>query len=152
MAVEDASFNTVILSISLGFNAVNAPEEIGEPSNINNGSELLLIELTPRKRICTVPLGSPLGVNTCKPATCPCKASPMFATGFFSSFSPLTAVTEPTTDPSFLLEPYPTITTSSNKAASAFNTIFKLGLIATSCVCIPMYETCKVFAELQYSY
>ncbi|EXZ36959.1 hypothetical protein M100_4808 [Bacteroides fragilis str. 1007-1-F  len=32
---------------------------------------------------------------------------------------------------------------------SGFNIIFTTGLIATSAVCIPMYEICKVFAELQ---
>ncbi|EYA98012.1 hypothetical protein M128_4744, partial [Bacteroides fragilis str. S6L8] len=31
---------------------------------------------------------------------------------------------------------------------SGFNIIFTTGLIATSAVCIPMYEICKVFAEL----
>ena len=69
IAVEEASFNTVMLSMSFGFNAVNAPDDIGEPSRIKRGSVFELIELTPRNRITTLPLGSPLGVNTCKPAT-----------------------------------------------------------------------------------
>lgn len=34
IAVEEASFNTVMLSMSFGFNAVNAPDDIGEPSRI----------------------------------------------------------------------------------------------------------------------
>ena len=84
IAVEEASFNTVMLSMSFGFNAVNAPDDIGEPSRIKRGSVFELIELTPRNRITTLPLGSPLGVNTCKPATCPCNASPALATGLLA--------------------------------------------------------------------
>ena len=44
--------------------------------------------------------------------------------------------------------PIAVTTTSSSFWASAFNTTLKFGLITTSCVCIPIYEICKVFAEL----
>jgi len=49
----------------------------------------------------------------------------------------------------FLKLPYPVTTTSSNTSVSGFSVIFTTGLIATSTVCIPIYEICKVFAELQ---
>ena len=105
MDVDDASFKTVTFSISLGFKAVKTPLEIGEPSKTNKGSVEELIEPTPRKRIETFSLGSPEEVYTCKPATCPCKASAKFALGRLEIFSDLTAATEPTIEPNFFAEP-----------------------------------------------
>ena len=58
---------------------------------------------------------------------------------------------EPVND-SFLAVPYATTTTSSKASALLLIVTFTLGLIATSCVCIPIYEITKVFAELQQVY
>jgi len=85
--------------------AENAPLEIGAPSNINKGSLEELIEPIPRKRIETPSLGSPEEVKTCKPATCPCRASAKFALGLLAIFSDFTAATEPTMEPNFLALP-----------------------------------------------
>lgn len=48
----------------------------------------------------------------------------------------------------FLAVPYATTTTSSKASALLLIVTFTLGLIATSCVCIPIYEITRVFAEL----
>ena len=60
-----------MFSISFELRVVKIEELTGDPSNTNRGVLLALIELTPRKRIDTVAVGSPEDVNTCKPATCP---------------------------------------------------------------------------------
>ena len=105
IAVDDASFNTVIDSMSFGFRVWNVPEVISEPSRIYSGVVDALIEVTPRIRIETLADGSPEEVNTCKPETCPWRASPILAIGRCSNLSALTVSTDPAIVPNFLADP-----------------------------------------------
>ena len=107
IAVAEASFMTVMFSMSLAFSAVKIDEGTGLPSSTNRGSVPALIEFTPRIRIEIVSLGSPEFDHTCSPAICPWRASPTLAVGaFWSSFAP-TVVAEPVMEEIFLAEPYP---------------------------------------------
>ena len=105
MAVEAASFSTVMFSISFGFNVLKTLDVMGAPSKMNNGVVPALIELTPRRRIEAVAVGSPVLDNTDRPETCPANASVKFVVGVFSMVSLFTVPSDPTTDPSFLAVP-----------------------------------------------
>src|SRR5690606_4295743 len=75
--------------------------------------------LTPRNRIVGSPPKSPLGVETDKPETAPCKARPTSVIGRVSNvFSVSTVDTAPVIFER-RCEPYPTTTTSSNVVSSA---------------------------------
>ncbi len=77
-AVADASFNTLIDSISLGLMVLNKfpePEmpllSTGTPSTTISGSLLAFKEAPPRIRILLPPPALPPPLVTCKPATFP---------------------------------------------------------------------------------
>ena len=79
------------------------PAPAGEPSITINGVLLAVNEPVPRNLIDALLMSpaSPELFNTCRPATLPCKASATLAVGLFSTFSPPTFFTEPTTVPTF---------------------------------------------------
>ena len=105
MAVEEASFITITFSISFGLRAVKMATSTGEPSRIKRGVLDALMELTPRRRMDTVALGSPELVKTCRPATFPWRASPELAAGMLVNASDFTRVEAPTTELIFLALP-----------------------------------------------
>ena len=90
-----------------------------------------------------------IGLST--PGAAPSSAPVTLVVMRFSIFLLSTTEIEPVND-SFLAVPYATTTTSSKASALLLIVTFTLGLIATSCVCIPIYEITRVFAELQHSY
>ena len=69
MAVEAASFSTLMLWMSEGFRVLNIVEEMGAPSRMNKGVLLELMELIPRRRMLALLEGSPLEVSTLRPET-----------------------------------------------------------------------------------
>ena len=93
MAVEEASFRTVMSSMSVG--GMSEILSTGKPSTINSGSLLCVIEPPPRTRIDIVASGEPSVVVICTPAILPCNASVAEATGTAASVSELTVATEP---------------------------------------------------------
>ena len=95
--MEEASFKTTVLSISLALNERKTSDETGVPSRMNNGVFEELMELTPRIRMDTVDIGSPVLESTCIPATIPWSASAAFAAGLSANFDPETEDAEPTT-------------------------------------------------------
>ena len=117
------------------------------PSITYKGSVPEFIEPTPRIVVEAYAPGCPVKLFTCKPATDPSKDFIKFASVFFIK-SLLSTVWADPVNAAFLVTPYPVTTTSSISCASDLRTTRKLSFIATSCVCIPMYEICKVFAEL----
>ena len=78
MAVADASFNTVKLSMSVGLTELRGferpstePELMTTPSITINGSLLAVREEPPRMRMAEPPPGCPVDVATLTPATLP---------------------------------------------------------------------------------
>ena len=104
MEVEEASFNTDTLSISLGLIAEKSSDETATPSRINKGSVPALIELIPRiLKLATAP-GSPLLDKTCNPEACPCSAWSKLGVGTASMILSFTTDIEPVVVP-FLRTP-----------------------------------------------
>ena len=95
--------------------------------------------------------GAPSLEVSVTPGTAPAKASVTFVTCDCSSFSVPTTLAEPV-NADFFAVPKATTITSSSISVSDFITTFTLDFIATSWVCIPIYEITRVFAELQHSY
>ena len=154
MAVDEASFNTTMFSISPWLNDRNMSDDTGEPSRINKGVFDELIELIPLIRIDTVDIGSPVLDMTCKPATCPWRASAAFAVGLSLSFEPETDAVEPTTEDIFLAVPYPTTMASSSISASAFMVTLMIAcpFTGTSTVTYPMklnWSTASLGADME---
>ena len=79
MAVEEASFNISMDSISLGFKSLILPSIKGKPSTTYRGSLLAVIEPLPRTRIEGEAPGL-LSLNTATPAALPCSDSNAFPT------------------------------------------------------------------------
>ena len=92
--------------------------------------------------------GSEDVLEICTPAIFPDKLDIISEVRVSVILSLLTEVAEYPNAFSERLIPIAVTTTSSSTSVSDFNTTLKLGLIATSCACIPTNETCKVFAEL----
>jgi hypothetical protein len=163
-----ASLITVIDSISLLFKVANTlvpvllypspvfgvlkalifPDCTGVPSITYKGSFPAFMEPIPRIRTDVVAPGAPENELICTPGIEPASLSSMAIVGISCNFS-VAIVDAAPVKVDFLKVPYPVTTTSSRTSVSGFNIIFTTGLIATSAVCIPMYEICKVFAELQ---
>jgi hypothetical protein len=122
MAAEAASFNTSILSISLGF--IEFKELKGTPSTTYNGSLEEFIDPTPLMRIETLPPGCPLFCVTCTPANRPCKAWSNPVTGVPAYSLELTEETAPAMF-AFFCVPYPITTTSSVFDSARFSDIFR---------------------------
>jgi len=91
--------------------------------------------------------GAPSLEVSVTPGTAPAKASVTFVTCDCSSFSVPTTLAEPV-NADFFAVPKATTITSSSISVSDFITTFTLDFIATSWVCIPIYEITRVFAEL----
>src|SRR5690606_14795751 len=93
MAVEDASFNTVIVSISDG----DTSEILltGKPSTIYNGLLSCDSDVPPRTRILISASGDPSVEVTCTPAKRPVSVSATVATGIFFKSSPPTDTIDP---------------------------------------------------------
>ena len=147
-AAEAASFKMDMLSISLEFSSAMFPSK-GTPSTTYRGSEAPETNVPkPRIRMLGAEPVSPYVLFTCTPGAAPSSAPVTLVVMRFSIFLLSTTEIEPVND-SFLAVPYATTTTSSKASALLLIVTFTLGLIATSCVCIPIYEITKVFAELQ---
>ena len=93
MAVEDASFSTVMSSMSVA--GMSLMVSTGKPSTMYNGSLLCVIEPPPRTLIFTSASGEPSVVVTCTPAILPVRASVADATGTSARALLLTVATEP---------------------------------------------------------
>ena len=103
MAVDEASFNTVMLSISLGLIRLRKlplpetepPTSIGTPSNTMSGSFEALSDAPPRMRMVDPAVGEPPPLTICTPAILPLtSASGEEIIPLLKSFS-LTEATEP---------------------------------------------------------
>ena len=105
-------------------------------------------ELKPRTTTELDAPGSDELLDICTPAIFPDKADITSELRVAVILSLFTEVAEYPNAFSERLIPIAVTTTSSSTSVSDFNTTLKLGLIATSCACIPTNETCKVFAEL----
>ena len=105
MAVDAASFMTTTFSISLLFRVLNTSDDTGVPSSTNRGVLPALMEFTPRRRMDTFDMGSPVEEKICRPATWPWRASPTLAEGRLISTSFFTVAAEPTTEVIFLAVP-----------------------------------------------
>ena len=111
MAVAEASFSTVKVSMSLGLmvaKALGVPGAAslatGIPSITINGSLLAFNDAPPRMRILLPAPGCPSGDDTCSPGTLPCINSCGEVTAPLFSSSALRATTEPLKS-FFLTEP-----------------------------------------------
>src|SRR5699024_6916179 len=102
--------------------------------------------LTPRNLIVGSPPKSPLGVETERPETEPCKALPTSVIGRVSKvFSASTVDTDPVKF-DLLCVPYPTTTTSSKEVSSASSSTSKeLPVTSISWVLNPILENRNVF-------
>ena len=136
MAVEDASFSTVMSSMSDA--GISEMDSTGKPSTINSGVLSPVIEPPPRTRIFISASGDPSVVVICTPAILPVNASVADATGTTVNASEFTVATEPVKS-FFLAVPYPITTTSSSACASSakITSIVFCPLTAISCVVIP---------------
>lgn len=93
MAVEDASFSTVMSSMSDA--GISEMDSTGKPSTINSGVLSPVIEPPPRTRIFISASGDPSVVVICTPAILPVNASVADATGTTVNASEFTVATEP---------------------------------------------------------
>ena len=109
MAADEASFSTDMLSMSAGFNTLNA-SFVGMPSMTNSGL-LSFTEPTPRIRTATPSPGAPVDCVTRTPDDLPCNAWSILATGRRAMSLAVIVETAPVRSLRFWA-PYPTTITS----------------------------------------
>ena len=164
MAVADASFNTSIDSISLGFKNARAfsvcfsspPKDSGvvplllllngTPSITYKGSVPPKNELEPRILILRPAPGAPSFCVTFTPASLPCMACKILP-GLSRIMSSLFSLCAEPVKSDFFTVPYPITTTSASAEAVDFNETVTVVLLATftSDVSIPTKVTTSIF-------
>ena len=146
MAVAEASFNTVKVSISFGLTSERGFDiplmpslSIASPSITINGSLLAFSEEPPRIRTVAPAPGAPPVDTTFTPAILPVIMSWGEVVIPLLILSGFMAVTEPVAS-SFFTCPYPITTTSSSSWLSSCSTTFILVAAGSSWVLYPMNE------------
>ena len=138
IAVDEASFSTVILSISSGLIELKIlrepptpPSFIGTPSITISGLEVKDKEPLPRIRIVCPSPGAPLAEVICTPAILPWMSWSAFTAGALLKSLSVTKFTEPVRS-FFFIAPYPMTTTSSNCCVSSWRTMFIVPALAAT--------------------
>ena len=128
---------------SMSVAGMSLMDSTGNPSTMNRGSLLCVMEPPPRTRIFISASGEPSVVVICTPASLPCIASTAEATGTPTNASASTVATDPVMS-FFFTEPYPITTTSSRFCASSRRTTFSGAFLPFSTGIswdkYPMYE------------
>ena len=136
IAVDEASFSTVILSISSGLMELKIlrdppipPSFIGTPSTTIRGLEVKDNEPLPRTRMVWPSPGAPPEEDICTPAILPWISWSAFTAGALLKSLSVTKFTEPVKS-FFFTAPYPITTTSPSCSTSSCREIFIAPVLA----------------------
>src|SRR5690554_558300 len=142
IAVADASFKTVKVSMSFEFILLRGSDipltplvlSTGTPSITIRGSLLADIDDPPLIRIVEPAPGAPPDDTILRPATFPANISEGLVASPLLRDVASTATTDPVAS-SFLTDPYPITTSSSNSALSSSRTMFIVVLLLIEIIC-----------------